>query len=151
MSKNMLVVLREVAPGDFQYVPVNETPSLSFSDKVFFGEVNTHEENLGPHGSHRRTICLPAGKLTQVDLPTSCYGALPTGVSVHACALRDVSGSQEYRPTAELPFLNDGELVAFGAFRTQQENHGPSGSHRLTVALPAADLGRFRIGARLAA
>jgi hypothetical protein len=54
-------VLREVAPEDWQYVPISEVPSLVEGERLFVGAFSSREENLGPSGSHRRTICLPAG------------------------------------------------------------------------------------------
>jgi hypothetical protein len=52
-------VLREVAPGDTQFVPTAEVPSLVAGERLVIGVFNSHKENLGPSGSHRRTICLP--------------------------------------------------------------------------------------------
>ncbi len=54
-------VLREVAPSDWQYVPTSEVPSLVEGERLFVGAFASHQENLGPSGSHRRTICLPNG------------------------------------------------------------------------------------------
>jgi hypothetical protein len=54
-------VLREVKPGDWQYVPVTSDLPTVVGERLFIGRFNTHEENLGPYGSHRRTIALPAG------------------------------------------------------------------------------------------
>jgi len=55
-------VLREVAPGDWQYVPTAEVPSLVVGERLFVGVFTSHKENLGPSGSHRRTICTPNGR-----------------------------------------------------------------------------------------
>ncbi len=52
-------VLREVAPGDTQFVPTAEVPSLVSGERLVIGVFSSHKENLGPSGSHRRTICLP--------------------------------------------------------------------------------------------
>ena len=60
-------VLREVAPGDTQYVPLSEVPSRIAGEKVFRGLFNRQVEGFGPSGSHRRTICLPVGELTTID------------------------------------------------------------------------------------
>ncbi|MCC6977489.1 MAG: hypothetical protein IT343_04165 [Candidatus Melainabacteria bacterium] len=54
-------VLREVKPGDWQYVPVSNDIPLEVGERLFIGRFNCHEENLGPYGSHRRMIALPAG------------------------------------------------------------------------------------------
>ena len=60
-------VLREVAPRDFQYVPLAEVPNATLvpGERTFTGLFRTQVENLGPHGSHTRTICLPVGKLSE--------------------------------------------------------------------------------------
>lgn len=55
----MACVLREVAPGDFQYVPVSEVPVIKTSDVIYIGPFRASREQLGPYGSHTRTICLP--------------------------------------------------------------------------------------------
>lgn len=55
-------VLREVKPGDWQYVPVTNDLPVVVGERLFIGRFNTHEENLGPYGSHRRTIALPSGR-----------------------------------------------------------------------------------------
>jgi hypothetical protein len=59
-------VLREVSPGDFEYVPLSEVPSKEEGETVYRGYFSTHKENHGPSGSHVRTICLPVGDLTKV-------------------------------------------------------------------------------------
>lgn len=66
MSQQLQCLLREVARGDFQYVPLAEVaPSLRVNgEKVFTGQFATQQENHGPSGSHTRTICLPRGPLT---------------------------------------------------------------------------------------
>ncbi len=65
LTTNVLTecVLREVAPGDTQFVPTSEVPasSLVAGERLVIGVFNSHKENLGPSGSHRRTICLPTG------------------------------------------------------------------------------------------
>jgi hypothetical protein len=58
-------VLREVAPGDTQYVPTSEVPSLVEGERLFVGVFTSRQENLGPSGSHRRTICLPNGPVSE--------------------------------------------------------------------------------------
>lgn len=58
-------VLREVAPSDWQYVPTAEVPSLVPGERLFVGVFASHQENLGPSGSHRRTICLPRGPVVE--------------------------------------------------------------------------------------
>lgn len=58
-------VLREVAPGDTQYVPTSEVSSLVEGERLFVGVFTARQENLGPSGSHRRTICLPAGPVSE--------------------------------------------------------------------------------------
>lgn len=57
-------VIREISPGDSQYVPVSEVPSLVDGETISSGLFATQMENHGPSGSHRRTICLPRGELT---------------------------------------------------------------------------------------
>lgn len=114
-------VLREVAPGDTQYVPVSEVPFLTRQDTVFTGEFRSQVESHGPSGSHRRTICLPVGRLSQ---------SAP-------CVLREVSpGDMEFVPVNEVPSLTTGERIFAGAWRRLTENLGPSGSHRRTICLP---------------
>lgn len=54
-------VLREVAPGDSQYVPTAEVPSVVPGERLFVGVFTGRLENLGPYKSHQRTVCLPAG------------------------------------------------------------------------------------------
>lgn len=54
-------VLREVKPGDWQYVPVEKDMLLTIGERLFVGRFSSHQENLGPYGSHQRTICLPKG------------------------------------------------------------------------------------------
>ena len=61
-------VLREVAPGDTQYVPTAEVPSLVEGERLFVGVFASHQENLGPSGSHRRTICLPNGPVFETKV-----------------------------------------------------------------------------------
>ncbi len=58
-------VLREVAPGDWQYVPTSEVSSLVEGERLFVGVFTSCKENLGPSGSHRRTICLPNGPVSE--------------------------------------------------------------------------------------
>lgn len=61
-------VLREVAPNDWQYVPTLEVPSLVEGERLFVGAFASRKENLGPSGSHRRTICLPAGPVFETKV-----------------------------------------------------------------------------------
>jgi hypothetical protein len=59
------------------------------------------------------------------------------------CVLREVSyKDMEYVPVCEVPFLEPGETIFHGAFNTQVESHGPSGSHRRTICLPVGGLKR---------
>jgi len=56
-------VLREVARGDHQYVPVADVisrlGSLVPGETIYTGEFRSQVERLGPYGSDERTICLP--------------------------------------------------------------------------------------------
>ena len=68
-------VIREVSPGDFQYVPVSEVPTVENGEVVYIGNFISRQENLGPYGSHRRTICLPVGALQEFRMCAgSCEG-----------------------------------------------------------------------------
>lgn len=59
------------------------------------------------------------------------------------CVLREVSYKDfEYVPVSEVPYLIPGETIFHGAFKTQVESHGPSGSHRRTICLPVGGLNR---------
>ncbi|RTL43113.1 MAG: hypothetical protein EKK48_09450 [Candidatus Melainabacteria bacterium] len=61
-------VLREVARGDHQYVPVTDVISrmgaLIPGETIFVGEFRGQVERLGPYGSDERVICLPVSSLT---------------------------------------------------------------------------------------
>ena len=60
-------LLREVAPGDSQFVPLCEVPASTrhAGETVYRGAFRTQVENLGPYKSHARTICLQAGPLSE--------------------------------------------------------------------------------------
>ena len=114
-------VLREVA-GIPQYVPAADVPFFNANERVFVGDFRHETENDGPSRSHKRTICLPTGKVTET---------VP-------CVLRDLgdgSGAQ-FVPVSEVPAVNHGERIFAGDFRGQSEKHGPYGSHKRTVCLP---------------
>ena len=70
LTEDVLIecVLREVAPNDWQYVPTSEVPSLVEGERLFVGAFASREENLGPSGSHRRTICLPNGPVFETKV-----------------------------------------------------------------------------------
>lgn len=63
-------VLREVACGDHQYVPVadviNRMGALIPGETIYVGEFRGQVERLGPYGSDERVICLPVSGLTQI-------------------------------------------------------------------------------------
>jgi len=67
---NTMCLLREVAPNDFQYVPISEVPASTFvaGERTFTGLFRGQKEKLGPSGSHTRTICLPAGQIFESTL-----------------------------------------------------------------------------------
>ena len=57
-----------------------------------------------------------------------------------ACVLRNLNGSDEYVPVAEVPFLNVNDRVFVGPFNFHEEAHGPSGSHTRNVCTPAGNI-----------
>jgi hypothetical protein len=127
---NTQCVVREVRPGNHQYVLVSEVlrdmHTLVAGETIYVGKFDGQVEGFGPSASHKRTICTPLSRLT----------------SVHAgdCVLREVSpGDHQYVPVIEAILL-DGENVYSGDFRSQVERHGPSGSHSRTICLPAGEL-----------
>ena len=65
-----MCLLREVRPDDFQYVPISEVPAstLVAGERTFTGQFRGQKEQLGPSGSHTRTICLPAGHIIESTL-----------------------------------------------------------------------------------
>lgn len=141
--KSVLCVVRPVRPGDEQFVPVREVPFLNAGEPVFRGQFSCTKENHGPSGSHQRTICLPIGKLTESVIPAAALsnGKLVDDAELLQCVLREVEpGDTQYRPIGDVKLLNDGERLFTGIFRTHSENHGPSGSHSLLVALPLGDV-----------
>lgn len=64
-------VLREVAHGDHQYVPVADVirrmGSLIPGETIYVGEFRVQTERLGPYGSDERDICLPTSSLTIIS------------------------------------------------------------------------------------
>ncbi len=102
MSTYLHCVVRELRPGDSQYVPVNEVlrdmHALIFGEDVFVGQFDTQIKGfVGPSQSYVRTICLPRGRL----------------VTVHAGdrVWREVSpGEFEYVPVTEVVLIG-GEKV----------------------------------------
>lgn len=126
-------VIREVAAGDFQYVPVAEVPALVPGEIVYTGLFHCQRERLGPHGSHERTICLPRGTLSQARVPA------PTDCVVREVAYRDF----QYVPVNEVPAVVPGERLLVGSFRSLREKHGPSGSHERTICLPNGRVEEF--------
>lgn len=64
-------VLREIAPGDTQYVPTTDVAYLYFGETVFSGTFVAQLENHGPSGSHRRYVCTPRGALSKRIVPRS--------------------------------------------------------------------------------
>lgn len=123
MTTQLQCVVREVAPGDHQFVPVAEVAALIAGETVFTGAFNSQVENFGPSKSHARTICLPAGELTKLP--------------VKSCVVREVRpGDHQYVPVDEVPALVPGEKLVIGVFRSQTENLGPYKSHRRTICLP---------------
>lgn len=136
MSAISTCVIREVAPRDFQYVPVNEVPALNPGETVYTGEFSSHKERLGPHGSHERTICLPVGKpLAEVKARV----ATPTD-----CVLREIAASDfQLVPVGELPAINRGEKLIVGSFRGETVHVGPSKSHERTICFPSGRVQEF--------
>lgn len=61
----MQCVLREVAPGDTQWVPIAEVPQIIRGERLFTGVFRTQLEKHGPHGSHERNIALPYGAMSE--------------------------------------------------------------------------------------
>jgi hypothetical protein len=65
-------VVREVRPGDSQYVLVSEVLrdmcSLVAGETIYVGEFDGQVERFGPGNfSHERTICTPRSGLTTVS------------------------------------------------------------------------------------
>jgi hypothetical protein len=120
-------VIREVK-GIQQYVPVSEVPVLRNDEPVFSGEFTSEAVKDGPSNSHTRTICLPTGRITR---------SLP-------CVLRDISveriGDFQYVPVDEVPAVERGERIFFGAFAGEREKCGPYGSHERTICRPVGQL-----------
>ncbi len=61
----MQCVLREIEPGDTQYVPIAEVHRVIPGERLFTGVFRTQLEKHGPHGSHERNIALPCGETTE--------------------------------------------------------------------------------------
>jgi hypothetical protein len=121
-------VLRNVSVSatDMEFVPVRDVPFLNVGETIFAGDFTSQMENLGPNGSHQRTICLPVRRSALQE------------VIATACVLRDLgdgTGAQ-YVPASKRHDLVAGERMLIGAFRGQTEKHGPYGSHSLVVCLP---------------
>lgn len=115
-------VLRLVQ-GVNQYIPVEDAVSLVNGETLFSGNFKTGTVKDGPSGSHVRTVCDPIGALTRH--------------TVTEAVLREVApGDTQFVPTSEVPSLVAGERLVIGVFDAQQENLGPSGSHRRTILLP---------------
>jgi hypothetical protein len=150
-SKTAICVVREVRQGDHQFVPANEVPNFVAGERVIVGAFTGNVENLGPSGSHKRTICLPVGETVEAVIPANALnaqGKLVDGAAVMQCVLRDVRpGDTQFRPVSDVGVLNPGERLFTGVFRTQRENHGPSGSHSLLVALPFGAVTESRLSA----
>ena len=70
MANTTQCVLREVAQGDHQYVPVADVisrmGSLIPGEVVYIGGFSEQKERLGPYGSDERTICLPTTGLSKI-------------------------------------------------------------------------------------
>ncbi|HEY9774516.1 MAG TPA: hypothetical protein V6C81_12005 [Planktothrix sp.] len=116
-------VLREVAPGDTQYVPVHEVPFLTANEVVYTGTFRRLTEDLGPHGSHRRTICLP---VNHRELKQSA-----------PCVLREVNpGDFQYVPATDVPVAKGERMFAAEFELLTGQRCGPYKSHSRTIALP---------------
>ncbi len=64
MNQSTVCVIRTVKGID-QYVPVNTLPSVNKGERSFSGAFRLEYVNDGPSNSHRRTIALPSGRLTE--------------------------------------------------------------------------------------
>ena len=129
--RQMSCVLRDLGDGTGkQYVPVSDVPRLNEGEQPVTGLFHCRTERHGPSGSHSRTVCTPA----RMTARPGVRSARPM-----ACVLRDLgdgTGAQ-YVPVDEVVSLADGEVPTEGLFFSQVESHGPSGSHRRTVCMPA--------------
>ncbi len=151
-SNIQVCVIRTISPNDNQFVPINEVPFFEVGERVFVGQFSSHKENHGPSGSHERTICQPSGPMVEATIPERALnnGKLVDTASIMQCVLREVEpGDTQFVPVGELPYLNPGERLFTGVFRTQKEKHGPSGSHVINIALPFGAVSETR--AQLAA
>lgn len=68
---NTQCVVREVNPGDSQFVLVSDVVrrmgSLVPGESVYVGRFNGRSERCGMYGSDTRMVCLPAGRLETVS------------------------------------------------------------------------------------
>lgn len=132
---NRTCILRQVR-GMAQYIPVEDAVKVEPGEKLFYGPFSADTVNDGPSGSHKRTVCDPLGPLTEVIVGGGKLRDV-TGSALSECVLREVApGDTQYVPTSEVPSLVEGERLFVGYFASQQENLGPSGSHRRTICLP---------------
>lgn len=129
--RQMSCVLRDLGDGTGkQYVPASEVPRLNEGEQPVTGLFYCRTERHGPSGSHSRTVCTPARMAARPGVRSTRQ---------MSCVLRDLgdgTGAQ-YVPVDEVVSLADGEVPTEGLFFSQVENHGPSGSHRRTVCMPA--------------
>lgn len=129
--RQMSCVLRDLGDGTGkQYVPVNEVPCLNEGEQPVNGLFHCRTERHGPSGSHSRTVCTPARLTARPGVPSARQ---------MSCVLRDLGDGtgKQYVPVDEVVSLEDGEVPFEGMFFSQVEKHGPSGSHRRTVCMPA--------------
>jgi hypothetical protein len=133
--------IREVAPGEHQYVPLAEVFDRRPDETVYDGRFTDGTGNYGPSGSHKRTICTPVGNV--VARRASDTVAVASSSNMSACVMCEVAqGEQQFVPVSEVVSIERSQTIFYGVFEMGSGKYGPSGSHTRTICTPQGELRR---------
>ena len=134
--------IREVAPGEHQYVPLTEVFDLRPDETVYEGTFTDGSGKYGPSRSHKRTICTPIGEV--VARPAG--GPAKASSNLTACVLCEVApGEHQYVPVGEVHRIERSQTIFYGVFNKGTGKYGPSGSHVRTICTPTHEPRRIAV------